>query len=136
MLLLILSLVIFAVTMALAMSFLYFFVETPLGRRKMMTRLAAIQEIAARQDDVPDILRKELLSDVPILNRMLATMPGIPQLRLFMEQGAIRMQVGTFVLVLVACFVFAFVVTLTVGRPVYQCLVGALLASLVPFAVV
>src|SRR5262245_23870049 len=98
MLLSILSLVIFGVTLALALSFLYFFVEAPLGRRKMMTRLAAIQEIAVRHDDVPDILRKELLSDVPFLNRILATTPGIPQLRLFIEQGALRIQVGTFVL--------------------------------------
>src|SRR5215475_4256919 len=107
----ILAIAIFAVTMALAMSFLYFFVEAPLGRRKMMTRLTAIQQIAVRED-VPDILRKELLSDVPILNRILATTPGIPQLRLFMEQAAVRMQVGTFLSLVIAVPVLVFLVTL------------------------
>jgi tight adherence protein B len=135
MLLPILSIVIFAVTMALALSFLYFFVDAPLKRRKMMTRLAAVQEIRARNDDVPDILRRELLSDLPVLNRILATAPGIPQLRLFLEQGAVKMQVGTFVLILVALPMFTFVLTLAAGRPVYQCAVAALLATAAPFAI-
>jgi len=131
----ILSIVIFAVTMALALSFLYFFVDAPLKRRKMMTRLASVQEIRARNDDVPDILRRELLSDVPVLNRILATAPGIPKLRLFLEQGGIRMQVGTFVLILVGLPMFTFVLTLAIGRPVYQCAVAALLATTAPFAI-
>jgi tight adherence protein B len=135
MLLPILSIVVFAVTMGLALSFLYFFVDAPLNRRKMMTRLAAIQEIQARNDDVPDILRRELLSDLPILNRILATVPGIPNLRLFLEQGAVRMQVGTFVLCVAALPMFTLVLTLAIGRPAYQCAVAALLSAAVPFAV-
>jgi tight adherence protein B len=131
----ILAIAIFAVTMALAMSFLYFFVEAPLGRRKMMTRLSAIQQIADR-DDVPDILRKELLSDVPILNRILATTPGIPQLRLFLEQAAVRMQVGTFVSIVIALPMFVFAVSFVAGLPGYQCFAAALVAAGIPFAAV
>ena len=73
MLLPILSVITFAVTMALTLSSLYFFVDAPLSRRKMMTRLAAVQEMKARNEDVPEILRSELLSDLPVLNRILAT---------------------------------------------------------------
>jgi len=135
MLLPILAIVIFAVTLGLAMSFLYFFVDTPLSRRKMMTRLAAIQEVEARNDEVPDVLRRELLSDLPILNRLLQTIPGIPRLRLFLEQGAIRMQLGTFVLIVAALPVFTFVVFLMIGLPLYQGVIASLLACVVPFAI-
>lgn len=130
-----LAIVIFAVTLGLAMSFIYFFVETPLTRRKMMTRLAAIQEIEARDDEVPDVLRRELLSDLPILNRVLQAAPGIPKLRLFLEQGAIRMRVGTFVLIVAALPTFTFTVFLAGRRPLYQSIIAGLLASAVPFAV-
>jgi tight adherence protein B len=135
MLLPILAIVIFAVTLGLAMSFLYFFVDTPLSRRKMMTRLAAIQEVEARNDEVPDVLRRELLSDLPILNRVLQTAPGVPRLRLFLEQAAIRMQLGTFVLIVAALPIFTFVVFLMIRLPLYQGVIASLLASAVPFAI-
>jgi tight adherence protein B len=132
----ILTIAVFGVSMALALTFLYFFVDAPLSRRKIMTRLVAIQEVAARTDDVPEILRRELLSDLPFLNRILATTPGIPKLRLFLEQGAVRMQTGTFVLFVVSLPLFAFVVALVIGRPTYQCAVASLLAAAVPFVLV
>jgi tight adherence protein B len=135
MLLPIISIVIFVVTMGLAMSFLYFFVDSPLSRRKMMTRLAAIQQVQVRNDEVPDVLRKELLSDLPVLNRLLQNAPGIQQLRLFLEQGAVRMQVGTFVLILAALPIFTLIVLLATSRPLYQCVLAALLTPVVPFAV-
>jgi len=132
----ILAIAVFAVTMALALSLLYFFVDAPLTRRRMRARLTAIQEVASRTDDVPEILRRELLSDLPFLNRILATCPGVPKLRLFLEQGAVRMQVGTFVLIVIAIPFFAFVITMIIGRPTYQCAAAALISACIPFAVV
>ena len=82
MLLPVLAIIIFLITFALATSLFFLFVETPLARRKMMTRLTALQEVAVRHEDVSDVLRRELLSDLPILNRILATAPGISNLRL------------------------------------------------------
>jgi tight adherence protein B len=131
----IVALAVFAVTMALAMSFLWFFVETPLARKKMMTRLSAIQEAAVRDDGSADVLRKELLSDIPALNQILLTMPGIPQLRLFLEQGAIQMQVGTFILIVVALPVFGFIFSVLFGLTMLQ---GVLLmagSAALPFLV-
>jgi tight adherence protein B len=135
MLLTILTLLIFAVTMALALSFFYFFVDAPLARRKIMTRLAGIQQMAARDEEVDDVLRKELLSDLPFLNRILMTTPGILQLRLFLEQGAIRMQVGTFVLIILALFVFTVTVTVALGLPLWEGILVAAAASAIPFFV-
>jgi tight adherence protein B len=135
MLLPVLTIVIFLVTLALATSFFFFFVETPMARRKMMTRLAALQEVSARTENVPDILRKELLSNMPVVNRLLATTPGINKLRLFLEQGDIRMQVGTFVLMCVALALFVLVATLIVDLPFYLCMAAALIAGAAPFLV-
>jgi len=136
MLLPILSIVIFAVTLSLTVSLLYFFVDAPLSRRKMRTRLSAIQEVTMRSDDVPDILRRELLSDVPILNRILLTIPGIGKLRLFLEQAGVRMQVGTFVSTVIAVPFFTFIITFAFGRPAYQCAVAAALATAIPFGAI
>jgi tight adherence protein B len=133
MLLPVLTVVIFAVTLGLTFSFAYLFIQAPLEHRKMMTRLAAVQEIAVRNDAMPDVLRKELMSDVPILNRVLELAPGVPQLRLFLEQGAIRLQVGTFILISFATFIFLFVATLIIGLPLFQCFPAALLGSVIPF---
>ncbi len=127
-----LSLLIFAVTLGLSLSLFYFFVESPLARRKMMTRLAAVQEVSIRNDDVSDVLRKELLSDVPALQRILSTAPGIARLRLFLEQGAIRMQVGNFILISVSMTIFVFFATLIAGLPLYEGLPAALGAAAIP----
>src|SRR5437773_6427074 len=127
-----LSLLIFVVTLGLSLSLLYFMVESPLARRKMMTRLAAVQEVSIRNDEASDVLRKELLSDMPALHRILAMAPGIARLRLFLEQGAIRMQVGSFVLISVALLVFVFLATVIAGLPLYEGLPAALGAGAIP----
>ena len=53
MLLPVLAIIVFLITFALATSFFFLFVETPLARRKMMTRLSALQEVAVRQRRCP-----------------------------------------------------------------------------------
>jgi len=136
MLLPILTIAIFAVTLGLTLSLLYFFVDAPLNRRKMRTRLSAIQEITMRNDEVPDILRREMLSDVPMLNQILLATPGIGKLRLFLEQAGVRMQVGTFVLTVIAVPFFTFIITFALGRPAYQCAVAAALVTAIPFGTV
>jgi len=136
MLLPILTIAIFAVTLGLTLSLLYFFVDAPLNRRKMRTRLSAIQEVTMRNDDVPDILRREMLSDVPMLNQILLAIPGIGKLRLFLEQAGVRMQVGTFVLTVIAVPFFTFIMMFALGRPAYQCAVAAALVTAIPFGTV
>ena len=126
----------FLVTFALATSFFFFFVETPLARRKMMTRLSALQEVAVRGEELPEVLRKELLSDMPFLNNLLATAPGIRNLRLFLEQAAIQMQVGKFILVCLGTAGLGLVITLILSMPIYLVVAGIALGAGVPFIVV
>ena len=126
----------FLVTFALATSFFFFFVETPLARRKMMTRLSALQEVAVRGEELPEVLRKELLSDMPFLNNLLATAPGIRNLRLFLQQAAIQMQVGKFILVCLGAATLGLAITLILSLPIYLVVAGIALGAGMPFMVV
>jgi len=131
----ILVIVAFIVTFALATSFFFFFVETPLARRKMMTRLSALQEVSVRGEEVPEVLRKELLSDMPFLHNLLTTAPGIRHLKLFLEQAAIQMQVGKFVLIAVGLALVGLLITLAIGLPIYLAVFGVALGGAIPFIV-
>src|SRR5688572_3058116 len=131
----ILVIVAFIVTFALATSFFFFFVETPLARRKMMTRLSALQEVSVRGEEVPEVLRKELLSDMPFLHNLLTTAPGIRHLKLFLEQAAIQMQVGKFVLIAVGLAFVGLLITLAIGLPIYLAVFGMALGGAIPFIV-
>ncbi|HZI50973.1 MAG TPA: type II secretion system F family protein [Terriglobia bacterium] len=131
----ILVIVAFIVTFALATSFFFFFVETPLARRKMMTRLSALQEVSVRGEEVPEVLRKELLSDMPFLHNLLTTAPGIRHLKLFLEQAAIQMQVGKFVLIAVGLAFVGLLITLAIGLPIYLAVFGVALGGAIPFIV-
>src|SRR5262249_42459448 len=111
------------------------FVESPLSRKKMMTRLSALQEVAARGEDVPDVLRREMLSDMPFLHNLLVTAPGIANLKLFLDQAAIEMQVGKFVLISIGLMVLGLAVTLLLGLPIYLALAAAALGFAIPFIV-
>jgi len=131
----IVAVLVFLITFALATSLFFLFVETPLARRKMMTRLTALQEVQVRNDEVSDVLRRELLSDIPVLNSILATAPGIRNLRLFLEQAAIEMQIGTFVVICIALAVVGFSITWFLSFPIYLAAVGAALGGAIPFLV-
>ena len=131
----ILVIVAFIVTFALATSFFFFFVETPLARRKMMTRLSALQEVSVRGEEVPEVLRKELLSDMPFLHNLLTTAPGIRHLKLFLEQAAIQMQVGKFVLITVGLAFVGLLIALAIGLPIYLAVFGVAIGGAIPFIV-
>ena len=136
MLLPIVAILAFIITFALATSFFFFFVESPLARRKMMTRLSALQEVRARGEEVPDVLRREMLSDMPFLNTILASAPGIRDLKLFLDQAAVEMQIGSFVLICVGLMVLGLAITLLIGLPIYLAVAGAALGAALPFIVV
>jgi tight adherence protein B len=136
MLLPILALGIFLVTLAMVTGFLFFFVESPLSRKKMMTRLSALQEAAVRGEEVSDVLRKELMSDIPLLNRILITAPGIRNLKLLFEQAAITMQIGTFVIVCIGAMAVGWFAASSAGFPWYFAIPAGVASGASPLVVV
>jgi tight adherence protein B len=84
-----------------------------LQKRKLRGRLEAVQQVSLRSTDADtDILRREMLSDVPALNRFLINIPAVLRLQLFLQQAAIEMQVVQFLLIAVTLLLFGFVAAL------------------------
>ena len=136
MLLPVLVVLIFLVTLGLASAFLLFFVQSPLARRKMVARLGAFQEVTVRGTDaVPEIMRKDTHSDVPLLNAILSTAPGTKDLTMFLQQAAIKMQVGTFLLISAGLVLFVFVSLFVLRFPVYIAVLAAVVAGGAPWLV-
>ncbi|MFN2432219.1 MAG: type II secretion system F family protein [Gemmatimonadota bacterium] len=66
---------------------------------KVAERLRTLSfENVMEQEAVVRLLREEELSAVPMLRTLLKLVPRIENLRLLMDQGAVRMKVGTFYL--------------------------------------
>ena len=129
----VIAIAIFLVTLGLAAALMLLFVQSP--RRKMATRLAAFQDSPTRPVDVPEIMRKETMSDVPLLKTILANAPGTRDFAVFLDQAAIKIQVGTFFLICVGVTLFVFVTMFVLRFPTYLALVAALLAGAAPLLV-
>src|SRR3989442_5034298 len=100
----VLTILIFMVSFGLFVSAAYFFVQVPLAKQKLRVRLAAVQTTTQESDAALDmeLLRRELLSDNPLVNRVLAAAPMMPRLQLFLPQAAIEMQVADFLLIAIS----------------------------------
>jgi len=131
----VIAIAIFLVTLGLAAALLLLFVQSPLARRKMATRLATFQESPTHVADIPEIMRKETVSDLPLLNMILARAPGTQDFVLFLDQAAIKIQVGTFLLISVGLTFFVFITMFVLRFPTYLAVLAALLSGGVPFLV-
>ena len=102
-------------------------------KKKIMTRLQAIQEVSARKDEETlRLLRKDLERDMPFLRRFAATLPGVPQLRLFIDQAAVAMEVETFLAISVTTGLGVLIVLLLAGFPAPAAVFGCLGAAAIP----
>ena len=132
----IVTLMVFLSTLGLLMSAAYFLVQAPLQKRKLKARLEAVQQVSLRPaDEDTDILRREMLSDVAAMNRVLIKIPVVLRLQLFLQQAAIEMQVVQFLLIAVILALFAFVAALVGGLAVPFAVVVAACGGSVPFLI-
>jgi len=132
----VLSLLIFLVTLGFVMSGFYFFVEAPVARKKLATRLSALEQVSLSDEKMPELFRSELLSKIPLLNRILISLPGIPNLTLLLQQAAVRMQVGTFILIVVAISFCTLAAGLVMGTRLPILFLAVIGFPLIPFVVV
>lgn len=132
----IVTLMVFLSTLGLLMSAAYFLVQAPLQKRKLKARLEAVQQVSLRPTDADtDILRREMLSDVTALNKVLINVPAVLRLQLFLQQAAIEMQVVQFLLIAVILALFGFVAALVAGLAIAFAFIVALVGASVPFLV-
>jgi len=110
-----------------------YFLLAPAGEssRELKRRLALLELREIETADIPDVLKKELLSDVPLLQRALSRLKLAQRVDARLRQAGMEMKVGVFALLSVALFAIGALIGLVLHWPfVLAILLGALLATL------
>ena len=88
------------------------------------------------RDPIIDLRKDELLSAIPMINRMLLKMELAPRLRTLLYQAGLKWTAGGFLLISITCFaISSYLINLRTGVIVFALLIG-LLVSFVPLAFV
>jgi tight adherence protein B len=106
------------------------------GSRDLKRRLALLELREIERSDIPDVLKTELLSDVPLLHRALSRIDAARRMDVRLRQAGMEMKVGVFVLFTFALFALGVLAGMILHwHPLLAFGLGFLL-SLVPHAVV
>jgi tight adherence protein B len=134
MMLLLITVLVFFVTAGLMMSAAYFWIQVPAARRQMRTRLETEQARAMTGEENDfQIVHENILSPVPVINRLLLKAPLVPRLQLFLTQAAVQLPLGTILLMCVSLFLFSELAGLVFAWPFLLTFLIALGAAAVPF---
>ena len=135
----VLSILIFVVTVALVVSGFYFFIQAPSEKRKLRQRIevakAELSQLAS-DDSGASLLRSEVLSKFPVMNRLLLRTPGVEKIQLFVQQSAANITVGMLLTFSMLMGWFVFLVALLFGLNIIIAVIFGLLAASIPFLVV
>ena len=125
------SAILFVVVLAVLMS-LYFLIAPGWTERKEIKKRLTLLELRNLQfEDMPDVLKNELLSDVPALNKILANLNVAVQIDKRLKQADMEMKVGTFIIL--SCILFG--IALLVGALLHWPFLVAILLGAFLFAV-
>lgn len=102
------------------------------GDRDVQRRLTLLELGRIHDEDAPDALKKEIFSDVPLANRLLAGLPFVPGLDRRLAQAGTRMRVGTFLLLTLLLFVAGLLAGALLHWPFAVSLAVSALLSLLP----
>ena len=132
-----LTIMTFVVTLALMISGIYFLLEAPASRKRMRSRLAAIQQSSFETStEEMGLLRDDVLSQIPTLNRILLRIPLLTRLQVFIQQAAMEVTAGMLLLISLASALFVFMVVLIADVATPLMVVAVALAGAAPFLVV
>ena len=125
------SAILFVVVLAVLIS-LYFLIAPGWTERKEIKKRLTLLELRNLQfEDMPDVLKNELLSDVPALNKILANLNVAVQIDKRLKQADMEMKVGTFIIL--SCILFG--IALLVGALLHWPFLVAILLGAFLFAV-
>lgn len=132
-----LTAMIFLVTLGLTISAVYFFVAAPASKKKMQTRLAAIEQASfdAPAEEV-GLLRAEVLSQVPWVNRLLIQIPIVNRIHVFIQQAGMEITAGFLLLICTALALLAFLIALLLNLATILMVVVTAAAFAAPLMVV
>lgn len=136
---LVLTALIFVVTLGLVLFGFYFFVEAPSRKKRLRQRMDyAKYDLATSLADTEDtqLLRSEVLSNVPAIHRLLMKIPWIDRLQLFIQQSAGNITVGMLLSISLIVGWFVFLLALLFGTLAVIALIFGVLAACIPFMVI
>jgi len=109
----------------------FFLVAGRAERAEVGKRLSLLQLRNLSKEDLPEVLKNKLLSDIPLLNRLLSRMNIAVRIERRLLQADLKIRVGTFVLFSLTLFFIAIVGgQLLHWPPVISIVVGVLLFSI------
>jgi tight adherence protein B len=135
--LIVLTLMIFTVTLALSVSAFYFLVEAPAEKRRLRARLAAIQQSTPEAlSGEAQLLRRDVLSQIPALNRFFLRIPLMSRLRILMQQGALAITPAMLLLISLLLGLILLTIGLAAGAPAVFVVLMTMGAAAVPFVII
>ena len=105
-------------------------------RTELKKRLSLLELRTIENDDLPEVLKSEILSDVPILNRALSGLGFALRIDKRLKQAGLEMKVGTFALLSGLLFAVGLLAGALLRWPYVLLPVAGAALSLVPNAVV
>lgn len=130
------SLLVFVAVLVITVGVYFLLAPASESARELKRRLALLELRGIETAEIPDVLKRELLSDVPLLQRLLARLKPAQRVDSRLRQAGMEMKVGVFVLLSLALFAIGTLVGLFLHWPfVLAMLLGAVLAT-VPATVV
>ncbi len=132
-----LSLLVFVSTLGLCLSALYFLIEAPAARRHLRARLAVVEQPHAGSAQGGAFrLREQVLSEIPILHRLLVHVPVAFRLQALLQQAAVDITVGMLLTASLSLGLFGFVAALLFRVAPLPALGLASVVGAVPIAVI
>ncbi len=130
---LIVSVIIFAVVVFVIEMFFYAYktIRNP-DRRKIRKRLKTFSYKESKSE-LPDILQKKVLSDVPLLNKILLRVPGRQYLDRLLQLANAQYPLGVFILLTIFLAITSFLVSYLITRNKVLAVIITLLLAGTPF---
>jgi len=125
------------VVILIVLLFLYFIIVPGwIKKKEVKARLSLLELRNLLRTDLPDVLKSELLSDVPALNRILVHLNFAVRIDKRLKQANIEMKVGTFLLMSFLLFGLSLLMGVFLHWPFLLSFLFGAIVSLVPIIVV
>jgi tight adherence protein B len=102
-------------------------------RAEIRKRLRRIGAVESDNEESPNIIKKTVLSDVPFLNQLLSSLPGVDRLELLMRQANVKYTMSFFILLSFALGIMGYLFFLILTKNPISPLLLAIAAAILPF---
>jgi tight adherence protein B len=130
------TLIVFIAIVALIIGGYFLIVPVRSGKGEIAKRLSLLQLRNLPFEDLPELLRKEVLSDVPVINQILKNLNFAVAMDKRLKQANLEMKVGTFVLLSITLFLLGLLFGIYLHWPFPVSLVLGTLLLFIPITVV